>query len=51
MVTLELLRATGYGDGPFRVEPVSSARGGSELCSVTKFAPLYCTLPQERFVR
>ena len=39
MVTLRLLRAMGEGDGPFRVEPVSSARGGSELCSVTKFLP------------
>ena len=29
----------GEGDGPFRVEPVSSARGGSELCSVTKLLP------------
>jgi hypothetical protein len=38
IVTLRLLRATGYVDGPFRVEPVSSARGGSELCSVTDFA-------------
>jgi hypothetical protein len=39
IVTLELLRAAGYVDGPFRVEPMLSAREGSELCSVTTFAP------------